>query len=189
MNPTMSAHTPRIPNGVVGMGITIIVEIIYFASLVSSYLVLRAASVEWPPWGQPRLPIETTAFNTMVLLLSGFFLFRARKQFLSQPEVFPAKLVLLAILFGSFFVFFQGYEWVRLINFGLTAQASQYGSIFYLLIGSHAVHVTAGLCGLCYLYYRGINYQITTAALLVGAMFWYFIVGLWPILYVLVYLS
>ena len=135
MSRTIPAHTPRIPNGVVGMSITIIVEIIYFTSLVSSYLVLRAASVEWPPWGQPRLPIETTAFNTMILLLSGFFLFRARKQFLGQPKVFPAKLVLLSILFGAFFVLFQGYEWVRLISFGLTAQSSQYGSIFYLLIG------------------------------------------------------
>ncbi len=185
---TVQTHNPRIPNGVLGIGMAIIVEIVYFAALVSSYLVLRANTVEWPPWGQPRLPVETTALNTVVLLLSGFFLFRARQQFVSQPQTFPARLVLLSILCGAFFLLFQGYEWVRLINFGLTVQSGQYGSIFYLLIGSHALHVAAGLCGLCYLHYQGLKNCMTNEMSLVGAMFWYFVVGLWPILYVLVYL-
>ena len=183
-------HTSlRIPNGVLGMAITIIVEIIYFVSLVSSYLVLRSNTTEWPPWGQPRLPIETTAFNTFVLLLSGILLFRARTQFLKNPQIFPKNLVMLSMLCGAFFVLYQGYEWLNLIEFGLTIQSSQYGSIFYLIIGSHAIHAIAGLIGLCYIYYCGVTTQVTTIGLLVVAMFWYFVVGLWPILYMLVYLS
>ena len=60
-----------VSSGVIGMLIFMVTEAMFFAALISAYLVIRAGLEEWPPWGQPRLPVETTAFNTLVLLLSG----------------------------------------------------------------------------------------------------------------------
>ena len=58
---------PPVSSGVIGMLIFMVTEAMFFAALISAYLVIRSGIEEWPPWGQPRLPIETTAFNTLVL--------------------------------------------------------------------------------------------------------------------------
>ena len=63
---------PIVPSGVFGMVVFIITEVMFFSGLVSAYLIIRAGLEEWPPWGQPRLPIESTAFNTLLLIISAF---------------------------------------------------------------------------------------------------------------------
>ena len=80
----------------------------------------------------------------------------------SGPGPYQAVLVLLALtfaaaIFGSYwvwaltaalggvFLLIQGYEWARLIHFGLTVSSSIYGGLFYTLIGFHAFHVAGAL--------------------------------------------
>ena len=65
---------PPVSSGVVGMLLFMVTEVMFFGALISAYLVIRAGLDEWPPWGQPRLPIETTAINTLVLLVSGLLM-------------------------------------------------------------------------------------------------------------------
>ncbi|MGH7310203.1 MAG: cytochrome c oxidase subunit 3, partial [Candidatus Rokuibacteriota bacterium] len=84
------------------------------------------------------------------------------------------------------------YEWVRLIGFGLTMSSSTYGATFYTLIGAHGVHVLAALGWLTAtlaLLARGGFGEGQTAAVRACALYWHFVVTLWPILYVSVYLS
>ena len=69
---------PPVSSGVIGMLIFMVTEAMFFAGLISAYMVIRAGLEEWPPWGQPRLPVETTAFNTLVLLASGFLMAYSR---------------------------------------------------------------------------------------------------------------
>ncbi|GIT63008.1 MAG: hypothetical protein Ct9H300mP21_05540 [Pseudomonadota bacterium] len=45
----------------IGMLIFMVTEAMFFAALISAYLVIRAGLEEWPPWGQPRLPGLNTA--------------------------------------------------------------------------------------------------------------------------------
>lgn len=183
---------PPISSGVLGMIIFIISEIMFFAALISSYLVLRSGATEWPPWGQPRLPVIATAFNTVVLLVSGWVLYKAHKQF-TQPDASFAKtrkLLGISILLGLFFVLFQGYEWGQLIQFGLTLTSSTYGGLFYLIIGTHALHVIVALLMLLQAYRKLTPTQmppLTPSGFAVPQVFWYFVVGVWPILYFLVY--
>lgn len=63
--PLRSLPRPRpiAPNDVVGMVIFVIAETMLFAGLVSAFTIVKTTSVGgWPPPGQPRLPIEKTAF-------------------------------------------------------------------------------------------------------------------------------
>jgi len=46
---------------------------------------------------------------------------------------------------GGVFLLVQGYEWVRLVQFGLTLSSDAYGTTFYTLIGAHAAHVLGAL--------------------------------------------
>jgi len=181
---------PVIPNGVVGMMIFLAAEVMFFAALVSAYMILRAGVPVWPPWGQPRLPVWSTAFNSLVLIASGVILHQAKKRFLADEIEASKKLYLISLAAGVFFVAFQGYEWVQLISFGLTMTSSNYGGIFYLIIGVHAVHAIAALLGLVWVYRRFDQVEraeskvdFTTIQLL-----WYFVVGLWPVLYLTVYI-
>src|ERR1700726_3436942 len=67
----------RLPNSVLATIIFVVAEIMFFAALMSAHTIARATVLVgvWPPAGQPRLPVERTAFNTAILLLSGALLF------------------------------------------------------------------------------------------------------------------
>lgn len=180
---------PVVPSGVLGMALFVVAETMMFAGLVSSFLVTKAQvpGGVWPPPGQPRLPVEETAVNTAALLVSGVLFFVAHRRF-STAAVLAKAPYLAATLLGAFFVAFQGVEWWRLIGQGLAVSSGPHGRFFYLLVGAHALHAIAAHCALFWGLRRlraGKLLQSEFSTLLV---LWTFVVGLWPILYWLVYL-
>ena len=180
-----------ISSGVIGMLIFMVTEAMFFAGLISAYMVIRAGIEEWPPWGQPRLPVLATAFNTIVLLASGFIMAHSRACFKKNEFAMGRRWLGISILLGTFFLVFQGYEWIQLLKFGFTLSSSVYGGLFYLLIGAHGFHVMGALAVLIYAWYRikTPGNPVTPEGLYPFQMLWYFVVCVWPILYVLVYLS
>ena len=183
-------RTP-ISSGVFGMLIFMVTEAMFFAGLISAYMVIRAGIEEWPPWGQPRLPVVATAFNTVVLLASGFIMAQSRACFKKKELALGRRWLGISILLGSFFLVFQGYEWIQLLRFGFTLSSSVYGGLFYLLIGAHGFHVMGALAVLIYAWYKikTPGNSITPEGLFPFQLLWYFVVCVWPVLYVLVYLS
>jgi len=175
------------PNGVIGMVLFIATEVMFFAGLISAFIVTKAGMV-WPPAGQPRLPVAATALNTAVLLISGLTLLKSDRAFRDFDREQTMKLLFLAIGLGAFFVLLQGYEWLRLLRFGLTVTSSTYGAFFYLIVGAHALHAVAALLALGYCSVQLTRGELSRTAFSAPRLFWYFVVLLWPILYVLVYL-
>ncbi len=182
-----SRRRPLVPNGVMGMLIFVIVEVMVFAGLISAFEIIRASAIVWPPPGQPRLPLEETAINTAALLASGAFLVVSRRAFARDPLRAQTPL-LVAMLLGAFFVVFQGAEWLALIGVGLTLTSSSLGSFFYLIVGLHALHAVAALGLLAHVWTRVRRGWLASSQLAAAEVFWYFVVGLWPILYLVVYL-
>ena len=179
--------TPLVSNAVLGMLIFIFTEVMLFAGLISAYSIARASSVVgWPPPGQPRLPFEETAVNTAALLLSGVAVFVAQRSFRRDRGRAFAPLAA-AFALGAFFVFFQGVEWVRLIGEGLTLTSSTHGAFFYLIVGLHALHALAALTALGWALLRLRRSVLPPSVLAATAVFWYFVVGVWPIIYLRVY--
>lgn len=166
-------------------------ETMLFAGLISAFLVLRLAAPVWPPPLQPRLPIGVTGVNTLVLLVSSVYMMAAVRALRSGRAPLATSRLLGAAALGALFLAVQGYEWVQLIGFGLTASSGAYGGTFYTLIGAHALHVVGALAWLALTLARLRQGRIRAerpAALRACAMYWHFVVGLWPILYVAVYL-
>jgi heme/copper-type cytochrome/quinol oxidase subunit 3 len=94
-------------------------------------------------------------------------------------------------LLGSLFIVIQGYEWIRLIHFGLTMSSGVYGATFYTLIGCHGLHVLGAVIWLLVvlmLARRGCFTASRHTGVALCGMYWSFVVALWPILYGLVYL-
>jgi cytochrome c oxidase subunit 3 len=176
-----------IPSSVLGMLIFVCTEVMLFAGFVSAYTILRAGAVVWPPPGQPRLPVEETAGNTALLLASGAALWMARRRYRPQPRRARPWLIA-AIALGAGFVGLQGREWVQLIAQGLTLTSSALGSFFYLIVGAHALHAVAALGLLAYAWRRLEAGWLPSSTLATAEVLWYFVVGVWPILYWRVYL-
>jgi cytochrome c oxidase subunit 3 len=177
-------------NGVVGMAIAVFVEVMLFAGFISAFIIVRNSTPPglWPPPDQPRLPVMTTAFNTAMLLASGVALFLANRAFARRGATAAAPAMGVAILLGGFFVGFQGVEWVRLIGQGLTLTSSQLGAFFYVIVGAHALHAAAALIVLV-LHWRAMRAgRLSRSAFGAGQLFWYFVVLMWPVLYLQVYL-
>lgn len=177
-------------NAVLGMVLFLLAELMFFTGLISAYFVLRSGAGAWPPPGQPRLPIEVTAFNTVLLLASGVTMALALGKAQQVVSKGYRAYLIATLLLGAAFVSIQGFEWVRLIGYGLTTSSSIYGGTFYLLIGVHALHVLGGLAVLGYVLRKTRGFLPVAGRgrwLTVAAMYWLFVVLLWPVLYGLVY--
>lgn len=180
--------------GILGMLLFLGTEVMFFAGLISAFLILRAGAGVWPPPDQPRLPIAVTGFNTAILLLSGCTMVlagRAVRKNLGDRAV-TIRLAVTAAL-GGLFLGVQGYEWVRLMSYGLSLSSGSYGSTFYTLIGAHGVHVVTAVLFLLVVLRdtarTRLKRQPAGAGIVVCEMYWLFVVAVWPVLYVLVYLS
>jgi cytochrome c oxidase subunit 3 len=179
---------PRvISNGVLGMSLFILTEIMFFAGMISSFSIVRASAAIWPPPDQPRLPLEETALNTMALLLSGVFLYLAQRRFDKDRESARTPLIV-AIALGAFFVVFQGWEWASMLAQGLTVTSSILGSFFYLIVGVHALHAIAAIVLLLQSWRRLESGWLQPSQLATAAVLWYFVVGAWPVVFWRVYL-
>jgi heme/copper-type cytochrome/quinol oxidase subunit 3 len=169
-----------------GMLIFVFTEAMLFAGFLSAFTIVRSSALVWPPPGQPRLPLSETALNTAALLASGLCLYLARRRFAVSRRRARAPL-LLAMLLGAFFVVFQGVEWVAMLRQGLTLTSSTLGSFFYVIVGIHALHALAALGLLAWAWVRLARGWLASSQLATAEVFWYFVVGVWPVLYVVVY--
>ena len=179
----------RLPNAVLATIIFVAAEVMFFAALMSAHTIARSAVLGgvWPPAGQPRLPVERTAFNTAVLLLSGALLWAGNRFMSSRPAV-ARRWVTGAIALGIAFVSLQGVEWIALLREGLTMRSSSHGAFFYLIVGAHALHAIAAIVALAWVHVRMVRGTPMPAAFVATQVFWYFVVFLWPVIYLRVYL-
>ena len=178
-----------LPDAVLGVVIFIITEAMLFAGLISAFVIAKAGTPSglWPPPDQPRLPVEETMINTVALVISGILVYVANRKFRKAPKsaILPMGI---ALLLGAFFLAFQGMEWIALLGEGLMMQSSNHGAFFYLIVGTHGLHVLGGLSALGGLFFQLRSGTLGADALWAGSIFWYFVVALWPLLYWQVYL-
>jgi heme/copper-type cytochrome/quinol oxidase subunit 3 len=165
-------------------------ETMFFAGLIGAFLVFRVGSPVWPPPFQPRLPLGITGINTLVLLASAWTMRSAIHANGRGEKRRVLSLLAWTAGLGTAFLLIQGYEWVRLIHFGLTASSSVYGGLFYTLIGFHGAHVFGALIWLALVWLQtrsGTSKSKQATGLQICSMYWIFVVALWPVLYGLVY--
>src|ERR1700687_407643 len=186
--PPSAAWQPPISNAQLGLLLFIAFETMIFVGLVTAYYVLRSAQLAWPPPDMPRLPIGVTEIITVMLTFSAVTMRRTVRA--GSAAGLRSALVATAVL-GVGFLGVQGSEWVRLIRQGLTLSSGSYGSIFYTLIGLHALHVVGAvvwlLAVLAITQRRGFLPQ-RHAGVQLCAMYWYFVCALWLVIFGVVYL-
>ncbi len=185
----LPVRKPIVPSAVLGMVVFVVTEVMFFAGLISAFVIVRSRSIgPWPPPDQPRLPIEATALNTLVLTASGLAVYAAWRRFARGAE--GARRGLMAgVALGAIFVSVQGAEWAALLREGMRLTTSAHASFFYLIVGAHALHVVAAMVVLVRAYVLLRADRIGEPTLRAATILWCFVVAVWPVLYLLVYLG
>jgi cytochrome c oxidase subunit III len=184
-NPTIGS------NAWVGILMFLGAEAMFFAGLIGAYIVFRVGSAIWPPPFQPRLPVGVTGVNTLILVASAVTMRWSLKAVRVDDRKKLIRCLAYTAVLGCVFLVIQGFEWLRLIHFGLTVSSSVYGSLFYTLIGFHGLHVLGALIWILVVLVRAKQGRFSRerhVGVQTCGMYWTFVVALWPVLYVLVYL-
>jgi cytochrome o ubiquinol oxidase subunit 3 len=165
----------------IGFWIYLMSDCLLFAVLFATYGVLGHNYAAGPS-GADLFDLRLVALNTSLLLLSsityGFAMLEMGK------ERIDATLKWLAItgLFGAAFVAIELYEFAHLIREGATPQRSAFLSSFFVLVGTHGLHVTFGLVWLVTLMVQVRRLGLIAAnqrRLMCLSMFWHFLDVVW----------
>ena len=189
--PDTPPTAPLIGNAQLAMAIFIFAEMMFFTGLIGAFLVFRFSGQPWPPPFQPRLPVGVTAVNTVFLLASSYTFIRAKKSIKNGDSRGLCNFLALTASLGLVFLLIQGYEWLQLLNFGLRVSTGTYASTFYTIVGAHAFHVSIAVLWLLVLLIRACRGHFSpenAIAITTCGMYWHLVVGLWPVLFFLVYL-
>jgi heme/copper-type cytochrome/quinol oxidase subunit 3 len=214
MNPPFPAERGiEVYNKKLGMWIFLASEVMFFAALIGSYVILRfGAAGEWARPGIV-LNIKITAFNTFLLICSSVSMVKA---YAAIQDGYPAKLrfwLLMTIIGGATFVGIQIYEYIHLVEHGFVpagvregshlaelvangtlpaATMGLYGSTFFTMTGFHGFHVTCGVLSMLYLYlFKALPGKYSPqdyAGIEVVGLYWHFVDLVWFILFTIVYL-
>jgi len=177
-------------------------ECLFFASLISTYLVYKGKSLVGPfpheawtsPTGQefePILQIPLVTTGTALLLFSSFFVVMA----LAGAQRGDRRALLgwlgATIFCGVFFVGMQVYEFYHFVHEGLGYTTNLFGSTFYTLTGFHGTHVTIGLIWLLTIWILGLRGKLPpdkSLNLEIAALYWHFVDVVWIVIFPVVYL-
>jgi cytochrome c oxidase subunit III len=173
-----------------GLVIFLAAESMTFAGLISAHIILRPTQGVWPPLDQPRLPAGMTAVATLFLLASAWPAYKAAKTVAADGTA-PTRWLVGTWVLGALFLGIQGYEWTQLVGHGLTMTSSIYGALFYTVIGFHALHVAVAMCALTITVGKSMAGRYSAAdhtGVRLCTVYWWYVVVVWPTLYVLVYL-
>lgn len=186
------ATQPVISSAKIAILMLIASEMMLFSGLIGPFFVYRGEAAFWPPPGLPRLPIFVTWINTFVLSTSAGTMYFAVRAVHQNRQRFLRRWLAVTGVLGITFLLVQGSEWVRLIAHGLKLSSGTYGATFYTLIGLHGAHVTAAVVWLSCVVIaamRGRYGAKNAEAVELCAIYWYFVCAIWPLLFVLVYLT
>lgn len=188
-----SAHgyrSTRMPDSKLMMWVFLASDCMFFGSLIGSYLVYRGRSLQGP-YPTDVLNIPLTTISTFVLLMSSVLMVIAL-HYLRTNDIPRFRLFTFGVaFFGSLFLGFQIYEFSEFVNEGLTLQQNLFGTTFFVLTGTHGLHVTVGVLWLLSLliasYVRPFSAK-DEVYLDVAALYWHFVDIVWIVIFTVVYL-
>ncbi len=189
------ATLEEFPPRKVAMWIFLASEIMFFSAIIGGSWAVRSASGTWPAPGEV-LNVPLTAINTFILITSSLTMAEALHAIRQGDHRALAMRLLLTLALGLTFLSIQAYEYVRLIEEGLTPWMSPvgpaaFGSTFFIQTGLHGGHVTGGVIALLYVtrkaFKGGFSKENHNTVELMG-LYWHFVDVVWIFLFTIVYL-
>jgi cytochrome o ubiquinol oxidase subunit 3 len=189
-HPVEEPHHPEGHSTMLGFWMYLMSDCLIFAMLFAVYAVIGANYAAGPaPKDLFDLPL--VALNTSMLLLSsityGFAMLAMVKNRTAQMQIWLA----ITGVFGLCFLGIELYEFAHMIHLGATPQRSGFLSAFFVLVGTHGLHVTFGIIWLVTLMIQVWQKGLIPAnkrRLMCLSLFWHFLDVIWIGVFTFVYL-
>ena len=179
-------------------------EVMFFATLISTYVVYKGQSLVGPfpheDWVNPAtgqtmehvFSIPLVTFGTAVLLFSSFFVVLALNGLQNGKQKQFIGWLAATVVCGLFFIGMQVFEFTHFVHekhLGFTTNL--FGSSFFTLTGFHGTHVTIGVIWLATLLVLGLRGKMDQSKALnleIAALYWHFVDVVWIVIFPVVYL-
>ena len=175
---------------IVGFWIFVAAEIALFATLFATYAVLFGRTADSPEamdLFQPGIALVMTFILLTSSFTCGLAIHSMREGSLKGLMIF----LFITLALGLTFLGFEIYEFVHYASEGATLQSSAYWSGFFILTGTHGVHVTLGIgwmiAILIQLKQRGLT-AVTNRKVFIVGLYWHFLDVIWIFIFTGVYL-
>jgi len=175
----------------IGMLVSLASIAMLFTSLSSAYIVRSGVTYDWYPIAVPRVMFGSTA----LILLSSLAIEIARRKLKQGLPASYSHYLALTGLLGLGFLVSQLFSWRQLEAQGIYISTHPHSSFFYVLTGTHGVHLAGGLLALGFLWLRSRRHvgearsiakrQAVADAV---AIYWHFMSALWIYLFLLLFL-
>lgn len=173
-----------------GFWLYLMTDVILFASLFATYLVLKQNTAGGPSAAdlfEPRYAFV----ETLILLTSSFTCGVAAIAFKFGKKLVGLWMLAATILLGASFVTLELLEFVAFANEGHSWQSSAFLSAFFTLVGTHGFHIIIGLIWATaiggYIMMNGLSRNAVRKFTLFS-LFWHFLDVVWIFLFTVVYL-
>ena len=184
------ATTTGLDNRKVMMWAFIGSDCLFFASLVSTYLLYRGKSVVGPyPYEVFNIPY--TSVSAFVLLMSSLTMVLALGA-IQRGDHTRLRIWLLATsILGCIFLGGQYFEFTVFVEQGVTLQGNLFGSSFFTLTSFHGLHVTFGVVILMSFFVMSLRGRLSQEQSLnieLAGLYWHFVDIVWIVIFTVVYL-
>ncbi len=166
-------------------------DCMFFGTLISTHLIYRKL---YPESFDPTalFSLELTSFSTFILLMSSFLMALAVSAMHKGELKSFRNNVIGVVFFGLIFLGCQVYEFAHFVHEGLTLSTNTFGSTFYMMTGTHGVHVAIGVFWLVCMYFYShtgkMNAHESAVDVEVAGLYWHFVDIVWIVIFTVVYL-
>ncbi len=173
-----------------GFWVYLMTDCILFASIFATYAVLQGGMYSGPTGADIfNMPLILTA--TLILLFSSYTCGLGMLALHRRDKQRVVQWFGITFLLGLAFLGLELYEFSQLIHEGNSWQRSGFLSAFFILVGTHGLHIVAGLMWIVALIKqvtkRGLTHSLTRKLTLLS-LFWHFLDIIWIFIFTIVYL-
>ena len=179
-----------VDNRKLGMWIFLASECMLFGTLIFTFLLFRNKGLEGPT-PQQIFDIPVTTISTFVLLMSSFSIVMALHGMQQGNQKRFRSWIAVTAVGGMIFLGFQTFEFTEFVHRGLGLSTNVFGSSFFMLTGTHGLHVFIGVLWLWALFFSSLRGGLTEEGAIkvdTMALYWHFVDVIWIVIFTVVYL-
>jgi len=133
-----------ITNAKLGVWLFLASEVMLFATLFTTYIVLRMGATSWP-WGWDALNVPLATLNTAILISSSVTIVMAYARAYDK-DVHGYRLWMAATIALSLaFLVVKGFEYGHEFKLGIGPSTSVFYAIYFTMTGLHGIHIIGGI--------------------------------------------
>lgn len=174
-----------------GFWLFLLSDIVIFSALFAAYAVL-AQRTAGGPTGAQLFDLRHVFIETCCLLASSFTCGLCVLALQRRAHVMIRVWAALTFLLGAAFIALELSEFIGMVSRGVNPMRSAFLSAFFTLVGTHGIHVTAGLCWLTIMMAQALTLGLRPKVVrrfVCFSLFWHALDLVWIGVFTIVYLG